>query len=166
MPQFRSRRSCRVAMSIPIRIYAVDYRGVDFTEDAETVVINRHGAKIRLVHQLLPDQEIRIHSRPTRLEAIFRVVSKVQGADLRYTYWGVENLDVHVNIWGVTLPALQAEDQVGIRAVLQCPTCAAQESIRMDEKLLCALTEQGGMVRGCPACNERGRWKIRSFQQL
>jgi hypothetical protein len=153
-------------MSIPIRIYAVDYRGVDFTEDAETVIINRHGAKIRMVHQLLPGQEIRLLSQSTLQEAIFRVVSKVQGTDLRYTYWGVENLDAHVNIWGVTLPALQSEDQVGIRVVLQCPTCAAQELIRVDEKLLCILTEQDGIVRACSACKERGRWKVRSFQQL
>jgi hypothetical protein len=151
-------------MSIPIRIYAVDYRGVDFTEDAETVIINQHGAKIRMAHQLLPDQEIQLFCQPTREQALFRVVSKLNGSELRYTYWGVENLDQHVNIWGVKLPALQPDDQVGIRVVLKCPTCAARESIRVDEKLLSALTEEGGILRGCLSCKERGRWKILPFQ--
>src|SRR5512140_1612316 len=60
MQQSGTRRSCRVAMELPIRVFGVDFRGIDFTEEALTSIVNLHGAKIRLSHQLLPDAEIRL----------------------------------------------------------------------------------------------------------
>ena len=54
MGEFKSRRSSRVALQIPIRIFGIDYRGVVFTEEAFTAVVSLHGAKVRMTHQLLP----------------------------------------------------------------------------------------------------------------
>jgi len=64
----RQRRSCRLALSIPIRVYAIDFRGNEFIEDAATLVVNLHGAKIRLIRQLIPELEFRLLSLPTRQE--------------------------------------------------------------------------------------------------
>ena len=108
MVEFQTRRSCRVALSVPIRVFGVDYRGIDFTEEALTLIVNLHGAKIRMIHQLLPDSEIRLISHPTGRDSLFRVVSKLQSSELKFTYWGVENLDPEKNIWGVDIPELQA----------------------------------------------------------
>jgi hypothetical protein len=166
MPQFQSRRSCRVALLAPIRIYGIDYRGVDFTEDSVTIVVNLHGAKIRMAHQLLPDQEIRLVSRTTGQEAVFRVVSKVEGPKLQYSYWGVEILEPKKDIWGVDLPPLQSRDQVTVRVVLECPTCLARESVRLDEKLLAHLLEENGIPRTCRTCEFSGRWKVLPFQEV
>lgn len=166
MPEFRPRRSCRVALSVPIRVFGTDYRGVFFTEDTVTVVVNLHGAKIRMTHQLLPDQEILLFSHPTRQDALFRVVSKVGGSDHQYTYWGVENLEPKRNIWGVHFPELQAADQLAVRVVLQCPTCSTRESVWVDEALLTAFQEQGGLPRGCLTCKTSGVWKLLPFQEV
>ena len=108
MVEFQTRRSCRVALSVPIRVFGIDYRGIDFTEEALTIIVNLHGAKIRMTHQLLPDSEIRLLSHPTGQDSLFRVVSKLQSSELKFTYWGVENLDPEKNIWGVDIPAIQA----------------------------------------------------------
>lgn len=106
------RRSCRIAASIPIRVYAIDFRAKEFVEDSNTLVVNQHGAKIRLLRQLIPEQEIRILSLTTRLEAIFRVVAKAPGSqDLMRTSWGIENLSPEKNIWGIRFPDLQRRDQ-------------------------------------------------------
>ena len=61
----RQRRSRRLALTIPIRVYGIDYKGTDFSEDSTTVVVNWHGTKIRLVRQLLPDQEVCLFRRAT-----------------------------------------------------------------------------------------------------
>lgn len=108
MVHSRTRRSSRIVLTLPIRVFGVDYRGIDFTEEAVTIIVNLHGAKIRMTHQLLPDSEIRLISHPTGLDSVFRVVSKLQSAELQYTYWGVENLDPEKNIWGVDIPAFQS----------------------------------------------------------
>ena len=149
MLDFQTRRSCRVALSVPIRVFGIDYRGVDFTEDAHTIIVNLHGAKIRMAHQLMPDSEIRLLSQPTGRDSVFRVVSKLQSAELRFTYWGVENMDPEKNIWGVDIPELRPGDQLKVRVMLECPTCSTTESLRADETLLASLQEKGGVERTC-----------------
>ena len=165
MPQFQSRRSCRVALSVPIRVVGFDYRGIDFTEDAITVAVNLHGAKIRMAHQLLPGQEIRLFSHPTRQDAIFRVVSKAEQSDGKFTLWGVENMDPVQNIWGVDFPDLEQGVQLAVRILLQCPVCSVQENLRVDEALLTSLQQKGGIDRACSACHASGLWKLLPYQE-
>jgi endogenous inhibitor of DNA gyrase (YacG/DUF329 family) len=160
MLDFQARRSCRIALSVPVRVFGIDYRGIDFTEEARTIIVNLHGAKIRMAHQLMPDSEIRLISHPTGRDALFRVVSKLQSSELKFTYWGIENLDPGINIWGVDIPEIRPGDQLKVRVMLECPTCSLQESLRADESLLVALQEKGGMERTCPTCNTPGLWKL------
>lgn len=154
------RRSCRIALSIPIRVYAVDFRGKEFVEDANTLVVNLHGAKIRLIRQLIPDQEIRLLSFSTREEAVFRVVSKAAGSEGVCTFWGIECLSPGKNIWGVRFPELQQRDQAAVRVMLQCPHCQTRELVYVDEPLLEALQSVEGLMRGCLACRKSGLWKV------
>ena len=91
---------------MPVRVFGVDFRGVDFTEEALTLVVNLHGAKLRMTHRLLPDSEIRLVSHATGQDSVFRVVAGLQGSERNFTYWGVENLDPKNNIWGVDIPEL------------------------------------------------------------
>jgi len=163
MQSFQTRRSCRVALSVPIRVIGTDYRGIDFTEEARTIVVNLHGAKIRMTHQLLPDAEIRVLSLATGQDSVFRVVSKLQSPELQYTYWGVENLTPETNIWGISIPELRAGDQFKVRVIIECPTCSAHESLRVDELTLAELDENGGVERTCHICNASGVWKVLPF---
>lgn len=159
MLDFQSRRSCRVALTVPVRVFGIDYRGKDFTEDAFTVVVNLHGAKIRLSRQLLPESEIRVVS-PTGQDSVFRVVSKLQSPELRFTYWGIENLEPEKNIWGVDIPELQPGDQLKVQVTMECPACSAHESLGANEHVLASLQEKGGVERTCQACNASGLWKL------
>jgi phage FluMu protein Com len=163
MQGFQSRRSCRVALSVPIRVIGIDYRGMDFTEEASTIIVNLHGAKIRLVHQLMPDSEIRMLSIPTGQDSLFRVVSKLQSPELKFTYWGVESMEPGKNIWGVEIPALRPGFQIKTAVMMECPKCSKRESIFTEETLLATLEEKGGMERTCPACKNLGLWKLLPF---
>ena len=166
MVEPQSRRSCRVAMSLPIRVFGVDFRGIDFTEEALTVIVNLHGAKIRLAHQLLPDSEIRVVNHSTGRDAIFRVVAKLQSSEAKFTYWGVESLDPKRNIWGVEIPQLLPMDQLkGRRITLECPSCSGLKSLRVDKPLLDSLQEKGGVERTCKVCNTSGLWKLVPYEQ-
>ena len=161
-----TRRSGRVAMSLPIRVFGVDFRGIDFTEEALTVIVNLHGAKIRLAHQLLPDTEIRLVNHATGRDAVFRVISKLPSSESKFTYWGVESLDPKRNIWGVEIPQLLPMDEIkGGRVTLQCPSCSGLKSLRVDKPLLASLQEKGGVQRTCKACNTMGLWKLIPFDQ-
>jgi hypothetical protein len=149
-------------MSLPIRVFGVDFRGIDFTEEALTVIVNLHGAKIRLSHQLMPDAEIRLVSHATGRDAVFRVVSKVPSTELKFTHWGVESLDPDRNIWGVDIPLL-VSDEPEKHAEVQCPNCFGLESVPVDRDLLVSLQEKGGMERTCKACSQPGLWKLMPY---
>jgi hypothetical protein len=124
-----------------------------------TVVVNSHGAKIRLNHQLLPEQEIRIRSLKTTEESVFRVVSRVGTLEDRFTYWGVECLNPSQNVWGINFPEPGPEDQRAVRALLRCPVCRCSEVIFLDEPLLESIQELGGLLRGCLKCGQTGIWE-------
>lgn len=136
-------------------------------EDTSTLVVNLHGAKIRLARQLLAEEEIRIVSRTTELEAIFRVVSKAGEAVGQHTHWGIECLDPSQNIWGIVFPCLGPRDQTSVRAMLECPTCHAREVLHLDEPLLESIVDLGGLLRGCLYCRKMGLWtSVRAQQWL
>jgi hypothetical protein len=161
----RIRRSTRLAVSLPIRVYAIDFKGTDFVEDSTTVVVNLNGAKIRLNHQLLPEQEIRIQSLRTSHEAVFRVVSRVGNMEDRFTYWGVECLNPSQDVWGINFPEPGPDDQRAVRVLLQCPICRCREVIHLDEPLLDSIQELGGLLRGCVKCGQTGIWEQISYAE-
>jgi hypothetical protein len=155
----KKRRSARLALSLPIRVYAIDFKGVDFIEETSTVVVNEHGAKIRLTHQLIPEQEIRIHSLQTEQEAIFRVINRAGTPEDRVTFWGVESLNPARNIWGVGFPKPAAADQRLVRSTLRCPVCHRTETLYLDEPLVESVHELGGLLRGCLHCGQTAVWQ-------
>jgi hypothetical protein len=116
-----------------------------------------------MTHQLMQDAEIRLLSHPTGRDSIFRVVSKLQSPELKFTYWGVENMDPERNIWGVDIPELRPGYQIKVGVMIECPTCSTRESMYADETLLAALHEKGGVERACEVCKTAGLWKLLPF---
>lgn len=154
-----TRRTPRLAYDVPIRVFATDFKGRDFVEDSTTLAVNLHGAKIRLGRELIPDQEIRILSRKTGRDAIFRVVCRAGDAGNWSSFWGVECMNPAHNIWGISFPELRPRDQNAVRAMLQCPECRIRELLYLDEQLLEKMETGGGLVRGCLSCGKTGQWK-------
>jgi hypothetical protein len=155
MAEVQRRRSPRIALPLPVRIFGTDFTGTDFVEDTTTIVVNYHGAKIRLTRQLLPDQEIVILCSQNKREAVFRVVAKIR----EHTFWGVECTDPKDGFWGVEFPSLQPEDQRTVRITLECPQCHSRELLHIDEGLLESIQPGGGLNRLCPQCGKSGLWK-------
>ncbi len=157
-PTARQRRSARLAAQLPIRVFGIDYRGKDFVEDSSTLVVNLHGAKIRLLRQVMPEQEVRILCLRNNQDDVFRVVLKVEQEASRFSFWGVECLRTGRNIWDIDFPPLAPGDQTSVRIMLQCPECRTRELLYVDEPLLEASQELGGLVRGCVTCGYSGLW--------
>src|SRR5690349_3986530 len=99
MSGIEQRRSPRRSVELPIRVFATDFQGRDFVEDATTLVVSRHGAKIQLMRKLLVEQEIRILCLGNHREALFRVVSKAGEPIDESSFWGVESLKPAEDIW-------------------------------------------------------------------
>ncbi len=152
------RRSSRMASQLPIRVYGTDFKGMDFVEDSTTLVVNLHGAKILLTHQLIPEQELRILCYATNREAVFRVVGRAASSENRHSFWGVETINPKVQIWGKEFPLLATGDQTATRVLLKCPECRTRELLFMREALIQAIQESGGLIRTCVVCGRTGMW--------
>lgn len=159
MESARSRRSPRLAMVLPVRVFGFDYHGIDFVQDGSTTVVNKHGAKIWLNRKLVPDQEIRILCQATQREGIFRVVSCTTGTEKDSVFWGVECLEAGPNIWGIEFPDAGLQDQRFVRIMIQCPECRARELLHTEERFAGVVQEMGGLLRNCRVCGKSALWK-------
>ncbi len=159
MESARPRRSPRLAMMLPIRVFGFDYHGVDFVQDGSTAVVNQHGAKIWLNRNLIPEQEIRILCQVTQHDSVFRVVCRAVGTERDSIFWGVECLESNHNIWGIEFPEAEPEDQRSVRMMIQCPECRARELLHAEERLVEVVQEMGGLLRNCRCCGKSSVWK-------
>jgi hypothetical protein len=158
MSSFRPRRSCRLALSFPIRIFGSDFEGDPFIEDTITVVVSLHGAKIRSTQPLHVGQEIRLLNLTTHLKGSFRVASQEGEPSLGFTFWGLESLEPGKNLWGIKFPELRVGDQASVRLLLECPGCFRREFIFADEPLMESLQTRTGVMRRCLICKTATIW--------
>ncbi len=159
MASNQGRRSPRLALQVPIRIYGTDFKGKDFVEDSTTLVVGFHGAKIQVSRQLLAEQEVRILCYPTSQEGVFRVVAPGENSVAPTSFWGVESLAPRNAFWGIVFPPPQPDDQTSVHVMIQCPECRTRELLHVKEKVLESMQGSGGPVRTCEVCGKSAQWK-------
>ncbi len=156
IPGEKKRRSDRVLAPIPIRVIGNDMTGVAFSEDAVTVSVNQHGARISLTHSLLVDDTILVLNKKTRIEEEFRVVGAFEQVIGDRREWGVEILDPNCNIWGIefTPPA----EELRPKAIIECGGCRRVVQSPLSSIEYDVLLAVGMISRHCDRCKETTRW--------
>src|SRR5260370_23983685 len=93
------RRSSRVVVALPLTVSGEKSDGAHVSGDAETVIVNRHGARIRSAVSLEPQMELRISMlTPYKWRA-----AKVIWANPGQNEYGIE-LCRPENFWGIQIP--------------------------------------------------------------
>jgi hypothetical protein len=93
------RRSSRVLVSLPLAVSGQKSDGTHVSGAAETILVNRHGARIRSSVPLEPSMEVRV-----ALLAPYKWrVGQVVWADSREKEYGIE-LSRPENFWGIYFP--------------------------------------------------------------
>ena len=151
------RRTERILAPVRIRVIGNDMSGVSFAEETVTVSFNQQGARISLVHSLLPDDILLVTNLENGVEEEFRVVGAFQQVFGNRREWGVEAVNPNSGIWGVEF----APDHDGIqpKVLIECAACktAAQTTLSSIEYEVLLAT--GLISRHCDRCNETTRWK-------
>jgi len=94
------RRSTRVLLRVPIVIRGLDSDGQDFEAQAETIVVSKHGARIRAGRPLPLGSEIIVAIPKTSREERAKVVWKDEQAPDQYAI----ALQHPENLWGISFP--------------------------------------------------------------
>ena len=100
------RRSARVPHHLPLLISGAD-RGVPFVADAETIMVNRHGAAVRTSYPLRPGMRLRMNVRNLHHTGRARVVCLLATSE-----FGLElenpgsqaDAEANSSFWGVPIP--------------------------------------------------------------
>ena len=162
MPQLiaheRGRRSSRVLVSLALAVSGQKSDGSHVSGAAETILVNRHGAKIRSAVPLEPKMEVRV----AMLAPYKWRVGQVVWADSGEREYGIE-LYRPENFWGIYFPP---EDwELGVPAVTVMSAAASsgatQPSVAMQREPSAETAEtqslqipEGGTIailRGLPA---------------
>lgn len=153
------RRSERLFLTIPIRVSGTDPKGRDFVEQALSVNVSRHGARIRLRNSLTVDDVVHIKNLRNNKEAPFRVVGRVgePRSGQSYADWGVDILDRTIEIWGVDLKENPLEE-TAFSALLQCNNCSLIASYLLTYKEFGAAGASSFITRHCPRCDRETLW--------
>src|SRR5436305_7228584 len=110
IPQERGRRSSRVLVSLALAVSGQKSDGSHVSGAAETILVNRHGAKIRSAVPLEQKMEVRV----AMLAPYKWRVGQVVWADTGEKEYGIE-LYRPENFWGIYFPP---EDwELGVPAV-------------------------------------------------
>lgn len=95
----RARRSSRVLVSLPLAVSGQKHDGSHISGAAETIMVNRHGARIRCSVSLEPHMQVRL-----ALLAPYKWrVGEVVWADTQEKEYGIE-LGRPENFWGIYFP--------------------------------------------------------------
>ncbi len=99
-----ARRSKRVNLAFPIVLSGTNSAGAEFQESTRTIIVSKHGAKIRTTQDLTPGALVTIENRSLRLSADAKVVSVgARRAPSEPCEIGVELTEAG-NVWGVIFP--------------------------------------------------------------
>jgi hypothetical protein len=152
------RRSDRLMLTIPLIVHGTDAKGSSFKEDARTITLNRHGARIQISRPLRSGQTIMLTNLVGRREAEFRVVGPIAPITHQGGEWGVECLDAKENIWGIQFPPASEEEGAESKALLECRRCHAVALMRLSLVEVEVLETSGLLTRPCTGCELATPW--------
>jgi len=152
------RRSDRVMLTIPLVVQATDVKGHLFKDDARTITLNRHGARIQTSRPLRVGQTIRLVNLVGHREAEFRVVGPISPLTEKGGEWGVEYLDPRENIWGIQFPPRGDAEGTDSKALLECRNCHAVALLRVSLVEVEVLQTSGILSKPCQNCQAATPW--------
>jgi hypothetical protein len=153
MAELRQRRSPRIALQTPIRVFGRDTAGNSFYEDSTTLVVNEGGARILLSRKPDPSRDLFILCHKTDLGERFRVVGHRGRFEPSHESWAVESINGSKDIWGVDFPTAQTEDLQAVRVMLACTDCHTQQQLFLNESQVQWLCQVGSTRRDCAVCH-------------
>lgn len=152
------RRSDRILLTIPLSVEGNDAKGRAFQSDAQTLVLNRHGGRIRVNRRLQAGQTVRITNLMGRRSSDFRVVGPVSPFSQQGGEYGVEYLQPGQDIWGIQFPPLRDGEVEKSNALLECRKCGQVKLLPVSLVEVEVLETSGVLSRHCESCGATSQW--------
>lgn len=152
------RRSDRILLTIPLSVEGEDAKGRAFQSNAQTLVLNRHGGRIRVNYRLQAGQTVRITNLMGRRSSDFRVVGPVSPFSEQGGEYGVEYLRPGQDIWGIQFPPLREGEAEKSNALLECRKCGQVKLFPVSLVEVEVLETSGVLSKHCESCGATSQW--------
>ena len=158
------RRSDRISLGLRIRVSGHGGLNQEFATTTRTVLLSRHGAKIILDHDQVPQGELSVGCLNTNKEADARIVG-FMGEEPEGPSYGVEFLDKEVNLWDIAFPPLEEAGKAVGRTLLRCRQCGTTELAYLNETEAIIFQFRDYVPRPCGVCHELCLWEQMVWQR-
>ncbi len=152
------RRSDRIMLTMRLRILGNDATGKQYKEDARAITVNRHGARIRTLVPLQVGQVVRLINLAGESDAEFRVVGPLAPPTEGGCDWGVECVNLELNIWGIKFPPLVEGETAYAKGLLECRKCHASAFLPLSVVQFEVLETAGILSMPCEGCGSDSPW--------
>jgi len=144
-------------LTVPVAAEGLDARGRPFKDDAQALVINRFGGRIRLARRLRPGQQVLLVGPHARWPAVFEVVEMATPPSAEQAEYGVACLDRAEDFWGIRVWG-KTETPADAKALLECQLCRTVGFVPLSLSQVEGLRGLGFVALPCERCKATTPW--------
>jgi PilZ domain len=154
------RQSDRVSFRMPVEASWNGNGGVEVKQSAETLLVSRNGAVVRLAERLFAGQEITLRRQREGDNwkiARARVVAEIDQDPAGFLY-AIAIVDPRANFWDIEFPAPHKAQEALARLLMECSFCQRREIVYLNEPDLKSFEIRKCVARVCPLCDSPSIW--------
>jgi hypothetical protein len=154
------RQSDRVSFRMPVEASWSGNGGVEVRQSAETLLVSRNGAVVRLAERLFAGQEITLRRQREGDDwkiARARVVAEIDQDPAGFLY-AIAIVDPRANFWDIEFPAPHKAQEALARLLMECSFCQRREIVYLNELDLKSFEIRKCVARVCPLCDSPSIW--------
>ena len=134
--------------------------GLEVTQSAETLLVSRNGAVVRLPEKLFAGQEITLRRQregDSWKIARVRIVAEIDQEPEGFLY-AIAIVDPRADFWDIDFPAPHKAQEALARLLMECSFCQRREVVYLNEPELKSFEIRKCVARVCPHCDSPSIW--------
>jgi hypothetical protein len=154
------RQSDRVSFRMPVEASWYDSGGVAVKQTAQTLLISRNGAVLRLPEKLSTGQAITLRRQQegdTWKTTRARILAEIDREQDGFLY-AIVILEPRSDFWDVDFPAPQKAEEALARLLMECSFCQRREVAYLNELELKSFEARKCVARICKICDAPSIW--------
>ena len=154
------RQSDRVSFRMPVEASWTGKGGLEVTQSAETLLVSRNGAVVRLAEKFFAGQEITLRRQREGESwkiARARIVAEIDQGPEGFLY-AIAIVDPRADFWDIDFPAPHKAQEALARLLMECSFCQRREVVYLNEPELKSFEIRKCVARVCPHCDSPSIW--------
>jgi hypothetical protein len=154
------RQSDRVSFRMPVEASWYDSGGIAVKQTAQTLLVSRNGAVLRLPEKLSTGQAITLRRQnegDDRKTTRARIVAEIDHEPDGFLY-AIAILEPRSDFWDIEFPSPQKADEAIARLLMECSFCQRREVAYLNELELKSFEARKCVARLCKICDAPSIW--------